>query len=344
MVAANAAGRLAPGQREMLLGGPIRPPVAGPVLIGLGLVTGGMLALAGRVGPGVGTFLVVMGLGLAVMGMNLDTRRRRRRLRSDLAAAQIGSGPGEVVGDGQDSVEIRTGLDLIDLGLGAPAPPEPGVYHLYWLEHPHAQRWNSTRVLLSARPTPASRQGHTAASGPVLLLALGITEADLRDNRAGVLSPPQRRMLARSLRRRILACVLAILLGAGCVAGSVVELSGLRPSSPSEDTIGALLPAIGGSLVLLVVGFLVPRLRRTAATLRLPAPVAHASGPVTLRRVSLESDDQLDWHLALDQLTFPVATIVARAFFEPVRYTLYYLPAGPTLLSAEPLDRPDSAD
>ena len=333
MIEANASGRPAPGQLEMLLGRRPAPPVLSLALIGVGVAVGAVLVALGQTGPAIGAVTVFLSGGLGTMGGYFDTRRRRRALHRALVDPRLGHGYGEVVTDPQGGVEVRTATFRVSLGLGVPTAPEPGEYLMYWLEQDDLR----DRVLLSLRPAEGGPEAATWAAGRQLLAdAMGRSEWELRYNRVGELSPPQRFALARQLRRSVLGCVATVVVTAGCFAGSLVQLSDPARRAKTDDLVGALIPAVVGVLVLAGVGVVVIGQRRQRAILRAAAPVRQATGSVSLRRVSLEGEAQPDWRLTLGELRFDLTTTAARGFFAPEAYTLYYLPDEPTLLAAEP--------
>jgi hypothetical protein len=341
-IRANTAGRLAPGQRELVLGGPVRPPWPGLITVGVGLAAGVVLAVVGQLGPGIDAFFVLLAFGGAAMATNLDVRRRRRGLRHDLVEPRLGQGYGAVVADPRGGVEIRTGTATIGLGIGAP-PPQPGRYLLFWLENPQGRAWEPHRVLLSAQPVdpePADGPSPTGsdpdASRALLALALGQSEWELAHNRRGELSPPQRRALGVSVRRSMLGCGAAVLVAIGCAVLSGFELSDPAHRSNMDDLVGSIIPAGFALAILGGAGVVGAGLLRRRAVLTAAAPVARRSGPVAVARVALEGENDLDWRLTLGPLRFDVNTAVARGFFAAGSYTLYYLPHGPRLLGAEP--------
>jgi hypothetical protein len=267
------------------------------------------------------------------MGSYLDTRRRRRELRRELVEPRLGHGYGEVVTDPQGGVEVRTATGKVNLGLGAPRSPDPGEYLMYWLQPRHS----AGRVLLSLQRVGSGPETASWAAGRKLLAdAMGRSEWELRHNRVGQLSPPQRLALARQLRRSRLGCVATVVVTAGCFAGSLVQLADPARRANTQDLVGALIPTVFGVVALVCVGAVVIGQRRRRAILRAAAPVRQATGPVTVRRVSLEGETQLDWRLTLGTLRFELTTAAARGFLAPTPYTLYYLPDGPILLAAEP--------
>ena len=271
-----------------------------------------------------------------MLSVNLDRHRHRRRsrLRRDLVHPTIAGGSGEIIETNSGTVDVRSGPAAIELGLAAPAPPAAGWYRLYWLEHPSAPRPNPNRVLLSASPI---------LEPPVVLTeirsrlreALRRNEWELRFNRAGALSPPQREQLRRRARARVRARVIG--LGAAALVSSLFlvaavlgprgGLSGMR-----DDLVGGLIAAgLGLAAAGLTVGGLVRRPTTVLAARRPPALQA-ASGPVS---VALADADNDLWAVTVvDGPRFSVAADVARAFRTPARYTVYYVPD--VLLAAEP--------
>jgi hypothetical protein len=335
--AANAAGQLAPGQREMLIGPRVRPPY--PALSILAAVAVGGAALWWRFGFPVGITVLLIGtnVGLAVMSMNLDRRRRRRRLRRNLTHATIAGGVGEIVAP----ADIRSGVGPIELGLGSPAPPPPGWFYVYWLEHPQAQRWNADRVLLSARPIPEPSVV-AGGSNPVvaaevrarLRQVLRRTEWEIRSNRAGVLSPPQRDQLRRQARGSVWARLAGITVGI-LVAGLFLASAfiGLRRSTRDDVIAGAIAAVIGLVAFGLTARGLV-RLPSLVSAIGHPPALLRASGPVTVKQTDWENNV---WSVAVDGgPTFSVGSDVARAFQTPLEYVVYFVRRD-FLLAAEPL-------
>jgi hypothetical protein len=342
--AANAAGQLAPGQREMLLGNRVRPPY--PALAILSAVAVGGAGLWWRFGFAAGITVILIGtnIGLAAMSMNLDRRRRRRRLRRDLADATIAGGVGEVVAAAGGTVDIRGGVGPIELGLAAPAPPPPGWFSVYWLEHPEAQRWNADRVLLSASPIVQPSEPTDEGVDPVVIAevrarlrqVLRRTEWELAANRAGALSPPQRDQLRRQARGRVWARLGGIAVGILVAALFLTSaLIGLRRSSRDDVIAGAIGAVVGLVAAGLTARGLV-RLPGAVFAVGHPPELHRASGTVTIKETDWENNV---WSVAVaGGPTFSVAGDVARCFRTPLRYTVYFVQRGrdAILLAAEP--------
>lgn len=338
-VRANQAGTLAPGQAERLLGVRVPPPVVGPMLVAAGTVAAAVLASVRQFGWAVTVFLVLLSFGGAAMGVNLDRRRQRRRLRSDLAAPVIGNGPGEVVTDPQGGVEIRSGTARLALGPAAPDPPAPGRYHVYWLEHPSARRWDRDRVLLSATPLPSETPPPPDAdvSRRLLALALGGNDWELTFNRAGRLSPPQLWRLTGALRRSVRRCVIGMLAAAGLMVLGSYELTHPQPDDTPATTRGIAGLTFGVGVLVAVIATAV-LLRRRRRRVLCAGTIDQVTGRVTVRRVALNGENDLDWRVTLGDLRFDLTTAAARGFFAPGAYTLYHVhdESSPTLLAAEP--------
>ncbi|HKD96940.1 MAG TPA: hypothetical protein VKB69_04985 [Micromonosporaceae bacterium] len=349
---ANADGHLTPGQRQMLLGGPVLPPY-----VSLGIVTAAICAgavLWWRFGFGIGITVILVGsnIGLAAMGTNFQQRRHGRRMRSALDHPAIGRGIGEVAVTGS-RVDIRSGVRPIDLGPAAPGAPPAGWYQMYWLEHRGAQRWNADRILLSARPVPRppapvddrTDPGHdldplvASEVSTRLRQVLPRTGWELRFNRAGALSPPQLAELRQRARRRVWARLVGVTVGS--LIGGLMLLAALiawrrTPSGDESDTAGGIFSLCVGLVVLWFTVRTVIRLPEAMAWVNHPPPLARASGPVT---VKLEDSENNTWTVAMeDGPTFTVTADVARAFGTPVPYTAYYvvLAGDHILLAAEP--------
>lgn len=182
--AANAVGEVTDGQRRLVAGRRVRPPLSawaallctGAVVVGSGV----LVAVSpdpnsdlpeGRVaGPLAAMGVIALLLGVHTVPFALfaglprwRARRRRRRRVEALKACRVVGAPG-VIGATGVSVDGRT-LVVPD---GAPPLPAPGTYWLYWLEPAHD---NGESLLLSAEPVDAreaaGRRAH-AASAPVL--------------------------------------------------------------------------------------------------------------------------------------------------------------------------------
>jgi hypothetical protein len=322
--AANAAGQLAPGQREMLIGPRVRPPY--PALLMLAAVGVGGAVLWWRFGFPTGITVLLIGttVGLAAMSMNVDRRRRRRRLRRDLTHATIAGGIAEIVAVGAP----------FELGVAAPAPPPSGWFYVYWLER-------AERVLLSARPI---RQPSVVAGGadPVVVAevrarlrqVLRRTEWDIRSNRAGVLSPPQRDQLRRLAIRRVWTRLGGITVGI-LVAGLFLAsaLIGLRRAT-RDDVIAGAIGAVVGLVAFGLTARGLVRLPSVVSAAGHPPPLLRASGTVTVKQTDGENDV---WSVTVDGgPVFSVASDVARAFQTPLEYMVYFVERG-LLLAAEPL-------
>jgi len=329
VLAANAAGRVAPAQRALLVGSPERMHLFG---IGLQLVTvavGGALLLSGHVPAAITVLLVGSNVAVVLIGVGWGQRRSRADLITHVDSPRIDSGIGQIVSLPGGGYEARVGADRLSCaGGGAPLPP-PGWYRLYWLAstaYEGADRW-----LLSVSPQPLP--GSPDLVRDAVMAGLGCTEQELASNRTGALAPRQRRTLLRGIRARVGAGLLLLALtGAGWAAlGPRVgqRLAGSPPAA-ALAALGCLLTVTGA--VLLAVVVMARTGRRLRRVLRQGRPVATLRGSASVERVH----DEL-YRLHIHGHRFPLDENAARAFTWPGRYAAHYLPALDRLLSAEPL-------
>ncbi|MGW3283075.1 hypothetical protein ACWDR3_00345 [Streptomyces sp. NPDC001002] len=289
------------------------------------------------------------------MPAGIPRQRGRRRRTAALTACRTAGAVGEVVALPDGTREARIGAGRLAVPEGAPELPPPGTYRLYWLESAEADP--DPGVLLSARPLDRheaeaapdfSATGAGAAGSRPLLEAMGLTQWDLAANRAGRLTPRQRRPLLREFCLRAVGWGLnaAVVLGffLWINVTRIVDLVDSGPDGSWFPDITVLLIVFGVSAylgtMLMMLMWLLVRESRTGAlwqVLRTPAPVRCAVDAVTVHGAGTR------WQLSAAAMTFEVTESVARAFAEPGRYELHHLPDPRMLLSAERADGDPSA-
>lgn len=160
--------------------------------------------------------------------------------------------------------------------------------------------------------------------------ALDCTPRDLAANRAGRLSLRQRRGQATGLMIRLL---LAAVTASLCSLFLLVTVKVIVNTATMEAGWPILLAISIVFFALLFLGFvrLLASIARIVAVLRDAAPVARATGPVT---IEFFGEDYRQVTVGAIQLS--IIDSRAHAFAEPVGYTVYYLPGRSQLLSAEP--------
>jgi hypothetical protein len=180
-------------------------------------------------------------------------------------------------------------------------------------------------VLLPAAPDPLS-DPHLRK----MCHALDCTPRDLVANRAGRLSLRQRRGQATGLTIRLL---LAVVTAGLCSLFLLVTVKVIVNTATMEAGWPILLAIAIVFFVLLFLGFvrLLASIARIVAVLRDAAPVARATGSVTIEFVG---EDYRQVTVGAIQLS--IIDSRANAFAEPGGYAVYYLPGRSQLLSAEP--------
>jgi len=285
---------------------------------------------------------MVTAYGVSLIAQNLGRRRKARILLADLDGHRVGSGLGEIITRPDGGPEVRVEQTRIPVPDKAPPLPARGRYRLYWLE-----RSNGERLLLSAdaddpgctadaadRGLPPGFSADEAARlRRAILKAFQLTQADLADNRAGRVSPRQRRGWVQGTVSAFVVWVVVGGLSGSCVVGNLLKLTAPDP----DPGAGPAVVVRGMALVVLVLllgslGMLV----RWVARHRSDPPVLSLTGPVTL------TAHEDSWSLSVpgNELTFSVSRPVGEAFRAPGTYTLYYV--DDDLLAAEPVPADES--
>ena len=148
-----------------------------------------------------------------------------------------------------------------------------------------------------------------------LLEAFGLTQADIDANRAGRLSPLQRRQLAASGTRNLLAA-----LAAGVILAAILAFVADRPLKPAQYITAGLL-----FLAVLAVG--IHDFRRTRAAGA--AGVERLSGPVRVFSQGREG-----WQLSVANRTFRVPVRPWHIQNDAV-YHVYFSPAANRIVAME---------
>jgi hypothetical protein len=331
-VAANAAGRILPAQRDRLVGRPrgfpyfglaaaVATPIVALILHGFGQNDGAITVAI------IGGYLAVVGFSL-----NAAERRQRRRLRADLEHPDVQSGLARIVPRG-NGYEARDGLETIGMPYDGPALPAPGWYRMYWVARTD-QGW-AYRHLLSIEPDPQPEPrvspDDIRATREAMVQAMGATPSELLANRAGVLTTKQR----GSLRRGFVGRIIGVLCGLSIAYGFLwLMYYDFKESieDPWSLRFLAFLPGLFAAGTLLAVGATLRNMRRITRALSDAAPVVRVEGPVVVR------PDDDNWQVVLDQLTYTVSEPVARMFVQPGTYAFYHLPKLERLLLGEPVE------
>jgi hypothetical protein len=333
-VAANAAGRLTQQQRERLRRRPSRWIFGYPLAV-LALL------LAGEVLAAVWANWLLAAILLAPMATTVlsglpGARRRYQIRRDDYRQPRVERGIGVLRCDRHGSWPTVPGRHLT---ARRDLPPVPtGWYELHWLVDPDATAQGRYGTLLSAAPPPPGwpapwSPAQAAQARAALAGVLDCTADDLVANRAGALSPRQRRRLARQRRGDWYALGFVTLAGLTTTVLVVVAL--VQPGQSGWVRWIVVIP-LGGLIGFVLLGTRAVRQAAAhSAALRAATPVLRLAGPL----VPTPGGDDPDI-LTTPGLTFVSDGPIAAAFVPDRRYLLYYLARPVTLLAAEPDTRP----
>ena len=354
-LAANRAGKLTDEQRK-LVGEPVR---WGCLLLVSAIVIAcfmGLAIAAARNGNFSGFLFVAFPLVIvvALVGVN----RARGQARDDAVAGRIAQAHGQVTWDGVRYIAAVPGRRLRPLRRYA--TPAPGPYDFFYLAR--------SGVLLSAEPqrgaVPSVPESDLARRALVAALArtLHFNPEDLAANRAGRLSPAQRRRLGVDVVDTFFGTLggivgaLVLVLGALAVAAYTLapriapsQAAAVRELLQGQSVSLAML--LGGALALLLVvggaaAFLAARpVLRDAWSGRAAAiagGVDAEAGVIRAATVYYYVVRTKDEDGARRPMRFVVSPLAYRALVRGQPYRLYYLPHLHTLLSIEPLAPPAS--